>query len=76
MLVWSAQGASSTETDCTNAQFYCRCHSPRGCNGYGYFTGFALRTNIVEKYVLFSAVLHVAVALTRTRVDLRSAGRS
>ena len=26
------------------------------------------------EYVLFSAVLHVAVALNRTRVDLRSAG--
>ena len=38
-------------------------------NGYGYiharlgWTGFGLRANIVEKYVLFRAVLHVAVAL-------------
>ena len=33
---------------------------------------FGLLANIMEKYVLFSSVLHVAVALKRTRVDLRS----
>ena len=50
--------------------------SPRDLNGYGYFhaclgwTGFGLRANIVEKYVLFSAVLHVAVALERNRAGL------
>ena len=49
--------------------------SPRDLNGYGYFharlgwTGFGLRANIVEKYVLFSAMLHVAVALERNRAD-------
>ena len=38
--------------------------SPRDLNGYSYFharlgwTGFGLRANIVEKYVLFRAVLH------------------
>ena len=37
------------------------------------FAGLGLRANHVEKYVLFSARLHVAVALKKTRVDLRSA---
>ena len=32
-------------------------------------TGFGIQTNIVENYVLFSAVLHVTVALERNRVD-------
>ena len=54
---------------------------PRDFNSYGYsdarlcWTGFSLRANIVEKYVLLSAVLQVIVALKRTRVDQRS-GRS
>merc|ERR1712011_23571 len=45
---------------------------PRDFNGYGYFyarlywTGFGLQANIVEEYVLLSALLHVAVALKRT----------
>ena len=49
--------------------------SPRDLNGNGYFharlgwTGFGLRANIVEKYVLFSAMLHMAVALERNRAD-------
>ena len=54
------QGSASELTSLKN---------PRDLNGYGYFharlgwTGFGLRANIVEKYVLFRAVLHVAVAL-------------
>merc|ERR1712054_398219 len=45
---------------------------PNDFNGYGYFyvrlypTGFGLPANIVEEYVLLSAILHVAVALKRT----------
>merc|ERR1712048_1409651 len=45
---------------------------PDDFNGYGYFyvrlypTGFGLPANIVEEYVLLSAILHVAVALKRT----------
>merc|ERR1712107_574262 len=45
---------------------------PDDFNGYGYFyvrlypTGFGLPANIVEEYVLLSAMLHVAVALKRT----------
>jgi len=45
---------------------------PRDFYGYGYFyarlywTGFGLQANIVEEYVLLSALLHVAVALKRT----------
>jgi hypothetical protein len=45
---------------------------PDDFNGYGYFyvrlyfTGFGLPANIVEEYVLISAMLHVAVALKRT----------
>merc|ERR1712136_679004 len=45
---------------------------PRDFNGYGYFyarlywTGFGFQANIVEEYVLLSALLHVAVALKRT----------
>ena len=52
-----------------------RSRSPRDLNSYGYFggrfgcTGFGIQTNIVENYVLFSAVLHVTVALERNRVD-------
>ena len=52
-----------------------RLRSPRDLNSYGYFggrlgcTGFGIQTNIVENYVLFSAVLHVTVALERNRVD-------
>ena len=40
--------------------------------GYGYFyvrlywTGFGLNANIVEEYVLLSAVMHVVIALKRT----------
>ena len=54
------QGSASELTSLNN---------PRDLNGFGYFharmgwTGFGLRANIVEKYVLFRAVLHVAVAL-------------
>merc|ERR1712100_1006735 len=45
---------------------------PDDFNGYGYFyvrlywTGFGLPANIVEEYVLLSALLHVFVALKRT----------
>merc|ERR1712048_361274 len=45
---------------------------PEDFNGYGYFyvrlypTGFGLPANIVEIYVLLTAMLHVAVALKRT----------
>jgi len=45
---------------------------PDDFNGYGYFyvrlywTGFGLQANIVEEYVLLSALLHVFVALKRT----------
>jgi hypothetical protein len=45
---------------------------PDDFNGYGYFyvrlywTGFGLPANIVEEYVLLSALLHVVVALKRT----------
>merc|ERR1712025_642556 len=45
---------------------------PDDFNGYGYFyvrlywTGFGLPANIVEEYILLSAVLHVFVALKRT----------
>jgi len=45
---------------------------PDDFNGYGYFyvrlywTGFGLPANIVEEYVLLSALLHVLVALKRT----------
>jgi hypothetical protein len=45
---------------------------PDDFNGYGYFyvrlyfTGFGAPANIVEEYVLISAMLHVAVALKRT----------
>ena len=52
-----------------------RLRSPRDLNSYGYFggrlgcTGVGIQTNIVENYVLFSAVLHVTVALERNRVD-------
>ena len=49
--------------------------SPRDLNGYKYscarlgWTFFGIRNSIVENYVLFGAVLHVAVALERNRVD-------
>merc|ERR1711879_496284 len=45
---------------------------PDDFNGYGYFyvrlywTGFGLPANIVEEYVLLSALLHVFVGLKRT----------
>merc|ERR1712178_590 len=45
---------------------------PDDFNGYGYFyvrlywTGFGLPANIVEEYILLSAVLHVIVGLKRT----------
>lgn len=45
---------------------------PDDFNGYGYFyvrlywTGFGLSANIVEEYVLLSALLHVFVAMKRT----------
>jgi len=45
---------------------------PDDFNGYGYFyvrlywTGFGLPANIVEEYVLLSAMLHVIVGLKRT----------
>merc|ERR1711972_463409 len=45
---------------------------PDDFNGYGYFyvrlywTGFGAPANIVEEYVLLSAMLHVCVALKRT----------
>jgi flavocytochrome c len=45
---------------------------PDDFNGYGYFyvrlywTGFGLPANIVEEYVLLSALLHVLVAVKRT----------
>jgi predicted heme/steroid binding protein len=45
---------------------------PNDFNGYGYFyvrlywTGFGLPANIVEEYILLSALLHVFVGLKRT----------
>merc|ERR1719326_2824476 len=45
---------------------------PDDFNGYGYFyvrlywTGFGLPANIVEEYILLSALLHVMVGLKRT----------
>jgi len=45
---------------------------PDDFNGYGYFyvrlywTGFGLKANIVEEYILLSALLHIFVALKRT----------
>merc|ERR1712000_456916 len=45
---------------------------PDDFNGYGYFyvrlywTGFGLPANIVEEYILLSAMLHVLVGLKRT----------
>jgi hypothetical protein len=45
---------------------------PDDFNGYGYFyvrlywTGFGLPANIVEEYILLSAVLHIFVGLMRT----------
>jgi hypothetical protein len=45
---------------------------PDDFNGYGYFyvrlywTGFGMPANIVEEYILLSAVLHVFVGLRRT----------
>merc|ERR1740127_233963 len=45
---------------------------PDDFNGYGYFyvrlywTGFGLPANIVEEYILLSALLHVYVGLRRT----------
>merc|ERR1712127_464285 len=45
---------------------------PDDFNGYGYFyvrlywTGFGLPANIVEEYILLSALLHAFVALKRT----------
>ena len=53
----------------TNALFYCCDQSPREFHGNGHITGFGLWADIVEKYVSCSAMLHVAVALERTRVD-------
>ncbi|CAK9029272.1 unnamed protein product [Durusdinium trenchii] len=45
---------------------------PDDFNGYGYFyvrlywTGFGMKANIVEEYILLAALLHVVVALKRT----------
>merc|ERR1719453_2091932 len=45
---------------------------PDDFNGYGYFyvrlyfTGFGFNANIVEEYVLLSAIMHVVIALKRT----------
>merc|ERR1711959_302763 len=45
---------------------------PDDFNGYGYFyvrlywTGFGLPANIVEEYILLSAVLHIFVGLKRS----------
>merc|ERR1719387_2980866 len=45
---------------------------PDDFNGYGYFyvrlywTGFGLPANIVEEYILLSALLHVFVGVKRT----------
>merc|ERR1719473_1524229 len=45
---------------------------PGDFNGYGYFyvrlyfTGFGLNANIVEEYLLLSAIMHVVIALRRT----------
>jgi hypothetical protein len=53
---------------------------PDDFNGYGYFyvrlywTGFGLPANIVEEYVLLSALLHVVVALKRTWTKIGMAG--
>ena len=64
-LVRGGQGSASAQTPL---------RSCRDFNIYGYFsarqcwTGFGLGANIVERYVLFSVVLHVAVALRRTCV--------
>merc|ERR1712022_49331 len=45
---------------------------PDDFNGYGYFyvrlywTGFGLPANIVEEYILLSAMLHVTAGLAKT----------
>jgi hypothetical protein len=45
---------------------------PDDFNGYGYFyvrlywTGFGFNANVVEEYVLLSAIMHVCIALKRT----------
>merc|ERR1712107_335838 len=50
-------------------------------NGYGYFyvrlywTGFGLPANIVEEYVLLSALLHATVAILRTRTIWKNRNR-
>ena len=48
-------------------------HGPDDFNGYGYFfvrlycTGLGFHANIVEEYVLLSALLHIFAGLKRTR---------
>merc|ERR1712226_1623067 len=50
-------------------------------NGYGYFyvrlywSGFGLPANIVEEYVLLSALLHATVAILRTRTIWKNKNR-
>jgi hypothetical protein len=45
---------------------------PDDFNGYGYFyvrlywTGFGFHANIVEEYILLSALMHITIALKRT----------
>ena len=53
---------------------------PDDFNGYGYFhvrfycTGFEFQANIVEEYVLLSALLHIFAGLKRTRDQKLSSG--
>merc|ERR1712063_111417 len=54
---------------------------PDDFNGYGYFyvrlywSGFGLPANIVEEYVLLSALLHATVAILRTRTIWKNKNR-
>merc|ERR1712045_1028012 len=54
---------------------------PDDFNGYGYFyvrlywSGFGLPANIVEEYVLLSALLHATVAILRTRTIWKNRNR-
>ena len=53
---------------------------PDDFNGYGYFhvrlycTGLGFQANIVEEYVLLSALLHIFAGLKRTRDQKLSSG--
>ena len=58
----------------------CGMHSRDDFNGYGYFfvrlfcTGLGFQANIVEEYVLLSALQHIFAGLKRTRDQKLSSG--